>query len=233
MMTIKSTHASDAAIWTSTQVRCNTLTRPQNLPNSSNKMKHQPAYSSDIESMQRMAQMLTDYAKDFRTLLNQLNGYKSEVMRLQQENQKLRLQILQPDNDDCLMTKNKKGWHRKMRTWQNREIVRHLEEKNALSYDNYQKEMKLIGEKPVSYKQFRFEYLKEKNLVDIGVMTNDKLIQMFYDKGIKPSECYRKIKQQYGDNPDIKIPCKRTVERYYEKMANLFDNQRKSCTFAV
>lgn len=38
-----------------------------------------------------MAQMLTDYSKDFKTLLNQLNGYKSEMVRLQQENKKLRL----------------------------------------------------------------------------------------------------------------------------------------------
>lgn len=67
-------------------------------------MKHQPNYSFAIGSMQHMAQMLTDYAKDFQTLLNQLNGYKSEMVRLQQENQKLKLQILQntipePDNN--------------------------------------------------------------------------------------------------------------------------------------
>lgn len=54
-------------------------------------MKYQPNYNYDIENMQQIAQTLTDYAKDFKTLLNQLNGYKSEVMRLQQENKKLRL----------------------------------------------------------------------------------------------------------------------------------------------
>lgn len=129
--------------------------------------------------------------------------------------------------------KPKKGWQRRMRTWQNEEIIKRLEANKTLSYENYKEEMIMRGLTPISYKQFRFEYLKEKNLVDIGVMTNDKLISMFYDKGIKPSECYRQIKEKYGDNPDIKIPCKRTVERYYEKMANLFDNQRKSCTFAV
>lgn len=53
--------------------------------------KYHPNYSFDIESMQHMAQMLTDYSKDFKTLLNQLNGYKSEMVRLQQENKKLRL----------------------------------------------------------------------------------------------------------------------------------------------
>lgn len=54
--------------------------------------------------MQHMSQMLADYAKDFSTLLNQLNGYKSQMERFQQENQKLKLQILQgtipePDNN--------------------------------------------------------------------------------------------------------------------------------------
>ena len=53
--------------------------------------KYQPNYTYDIENMQQIAQTLTDYSKDFRTLLNQLNGYRSEVMRLQQENKKLRL----------------------------------------------------------------------------------------------------------------------------------------------
>lgn len=67
-------------------------------------MTHQPNYRFDIESMQHMSQRLADYAKDFRTLLNQLNGYKSQMVQLQQENQKLRLQILQgtipePDNN--------------------------------------------------------------------------------------------------------------------------------------
>lgn len=63
-----------------------------------------PNYSFAIESIRHMSQMLADYAKDFQTLLNQLNGYKSQMVRLQQENQKLRLQILQgtqpePDNN--------------------------------------------------------------------------------------------------------------------------------------
>lgn len=54
-------------------------------------MKYQPNYNYDIENLQQISQTLTDYAKDFRTLLNQLNGYKSEMTRLQQENKKLRL----------------------------------------------------------------------------------------------------------------------------------------------
>lgn len=54
-------------------------------------MKYQPNYSVDICAMRQMAQQLNDYAKDFQTLLNQLNGYKSEMVRLQQENKKLRL----------------------------------------------------------------------------------------------------------------------------------------------
>ena len=54
-------------------------------------MKYQPNYSYNIEHMAQMAQQLVDFSKDFKTLLNQLNGYKSQMVQLQQENQKLRL----------------------------------------------------------------------------------------------------------------------------------------------
>lgn len=54
-------------------------------------MKYQPNYAYDIEHMTQMAQQLIDFSKDFKTLLNQLNGYRSETVRLQQENKKLRL----------------------------------------------------------------------------------------------------------------------------------------------
>ena len=53
--------------------------------------KYQPNYVYNIEHMAQMAQQLVDFSKDFKTLLNQLNGYRSEVVRLQQENKKLRL----------------------------------------------------------------------------------------------------------------------------------------------
>lgn len=139
---------------------------------------------------------------------------------------------IKPKFEFCMPTaiKPKRGWQSRMKKWQNEQIIKTLTEEGRLDYDNFKMECEKINLKPIKEKTFKDCYIYGRNFV--MSMSKQDLISKHYDKNIKAADCYRLIVEKYG-NTGIKLPTKRTVERYYNRMQNIFklttENTIKTC----